>query len=525
MQGSFRLYVLVGVVLEMLFTSPTLSANETRLTSAPANLSQRHLDALNRRRRVVVNYDIHIAQDQVFGMDVDKWVAFRFAYADQPGSQIDSMWFCLDGGNVVHYPSKILEMTESKRFKIWTDAGVDILNVAVKAAHKRGLEAFYSHRMNGSDRHPDGTPRRIPLKDAHPNWLLDGVWWEPGFWNYAVPEVRAHKLAVLRELAENYDLDGLDLDFARTPPFLPIGAQWEHRDFLTGFVRQVRAMTQEVAAKRGRPLLLSMRTAATPQGCHYDGIDIETWAREQLVDIIMLGTHSIEVDLAEFRRIIDGTNIKLYPCMDDAAHAPDGYRWPGIEVERGIFANWWHQGADGVATFNWANASNAACAAVGARQTGPETHGVAYLEIGSSSSLRHRDKTFVVPRRYGGGWNIPWLLYTNINFEAPLPKPLPGGETPVPLQIYVADDLARFADRIATLELRVLLTGAAKDDDVEVKLNGALLTNLRVSADGWRTFFPRPRQFVHGRNLLYLRVPRAKSMAMIEKLEVSVRYR
>ena len=71
----------------------------------------------------------------------------------------------------------------------------------------------------------------------------------------------------------------------------------------------------------------------------------------------------------------------------------------------------------------------------------------------------------------------------------------------------------------------MLLTGAAKDDDVEVKLNGALLTNLRVSADGWRTFFPRPRQFVHGRNLLYLRVPRAKSMAMIEKLEVSVRYR
>ena len=40
--------------------------------------------------------------------------------------------------------------------------------------------------------------------------------------NWAVPEVRAQKFALIRELCENYDLDGLELDFLRFYSFFRI---------------------------------------------------------------------------------------------------------------------------------------------------------------------------------------------------------------------------------------------------------------------------------------------------------------
>jgi hypothetical protein len=37
-------------------------------------------------------------------------------------------------------------------------------------------------------------------------------------------------------------------------------------------------------------------------------------------------------------------------------HTADGCRNAVIEVLRGVFGNWWQQGADSVCTFNWENA-------------------------------------------------------------------------------------------------------------------------------------------------------------------------
>ena len=33
--------------------------------------------------------------------------------------------------------------------------------------------------------------------------------------NWAIPEVRAHKFALIKELCTNYDFDGLEMDFMR----------------------------------------------------------------------------------------------------------------------------------------------------------------------------------------------------------------------------------------------------------------------------------------------------------------------
>ena len=83
----------------------------------------------------------------------------------------------------------------------------------------------------------------------------------------------------------------------RSPLLLPIGRQWENRHHLTQFVRSVRAMLQALARKRGRPFLLAIRLSHRIESCHFDGIDVETWAREGLVDMFVLGTRSLDVDV------------------------------------------------------------------------------------------------------------------------------------------------------------------------------------------------------------------------------------
>jgi hypothetical protein len=54
---------------------------------------------------------------------------------------------------------------------------------------------------------------------------------------------------------------------------------------------------QEVSRNRGRPMLLSAQKPSTISGCHYDGCDIEMWVKENLIEIIVIGTHSFDVDL------------------------------------------------------------------------------------------------------------------------------------------------------------------------------------------------------------------------------------
>ena len=343
-------------------TLQAAQADEGGASRPPVQLSKEHIAAVNRPRRIFPNADESFPPGWQ-GSDIKEFVAERFALFDEPGSQVMGVIWCFDEGNLAWYPSKVLPMTKSPALKKWLDAGVDFVKVMVDESHKRKLEVFWAYRVNGYDTEWDRQNNRSsfqqPMKAQHPDWLISGgAFFNNVHWNYAIPGVHAYKVAILRELAENYDFDGIDLDFSRGPPSLPIGQAWLYRGAMTDFIRRVRMTFQEVARKRGRPLLLSVRVPETVPGCHYDGLDVETWARENLVDIFFLGSRSLTVDLAGFRRITEGRNIRLIPSLDDY-HTTDGYGRPTegrhapIEFYRGVFGNWWHRGADAVQTFNF----------------------------------------------------------------------------------------------------------------------------------------------------------------------------
>ena len=540
---------------------------QSRITLSPA-----HLAAIERRRRIIVHFDVIMGDGAEFPLkDIDDLLAFKFDLADDPEVQFDSMWWDWAEGHQAPYSSNTQPLVNAPGFHAWAEAGIDIMQVFLEASAKRGLENFYLYRINGSDNEL-GPISPIPMKEQHPELLMH-TWSVNGYWNFALDEVHKYKLAILREAAENYDFDGIALDFARCPVVLPRGRQWQLRDRLTTFIRKVRHMTLEVARARGRPLLLAVRVPENLMGCHFDGIDIESWAGDLLVDIIVMGCRSFDVDIPAFRRITAGTPIRLYPAIDDH-HSSDGYMWPPVEVLRGVLTNWLKQGADGMQTFNWEHSTLQAADRIGLEAlNAPSAEGqrMAYIEFGHPEGLHRKDKVFVVQRRGGGhgpvvipnpeAWHTPRHSYFNSNMFAPLPTLLDGhGASDTLLTLYVADDVAADTDYLASLEIRTLLSDMsglalpasiridpveiaqighenrslmnnpvtqAVADQVEVRLNNSLLGQPTVQ-DGWLVFEARPGQFAVGENLIGVRLARGTpkhDIVQIEKLEAHVRYR
>ena len=516
--------------------------------------SVEHVAAINRTRRIIKQIDLMHADTAIAGTEPNVLVKFKFDFINTGETQIDSVRWDWSEGNTAPFPSEVRPSFNSAGFRKWFDEGTDIVRVFLDESKQRDLEVFYHYRINASDCDPDYTGT-IPFKTEHPQWLLDSFWTThqtPAklFLDFSVPEVREHKVRILEEIAERYEFDGILIDFARGPLLLPPDRQWELRHHLTDFIRTVRRMMFRVAEERGRPMLLVLKIPENIRGCHLDGIDIETWSREQLADLLILGVRSIDVDIQDFRRITAGTNIKLYPCFDDP-HGSDGYVAPPLKVLRGVYANWWSQRPDGVSTFNWPYARGEArdeaakvagltpdCVA-GEQRWQPYLQ--AYREIGSPETLADKDKNFVVQRRGGGhsnvpspeDWHTPRVSYFNSNAFAPLPAELDNeAKVDAWISLRVADDLAAAADRIVDLSIRMLLSDPAAESlpeeettgrteirryygnyvryntppskdivkHLEVRLNGGLLDEPQIE-DGWLVFRPDAHQFVVGENL------------------------
>ena len=543
-------------------------------------LSASHIAAVRRPRRLVVNHQVDGLLKAVdAGMSLGEIVAYEFAFADEPNSHIDAQWWPLDntfplnGWDLIDASSpsvpEYISAARVKTFSRWAAADIDIARVYTRETKKRGLECFYSYRLNE-------TPYTEfdALARAQPEWLLKGEWDQP-IWDFTLAPVRDLKIGVLQTLARDYDFDGIEIDFARGTILAAPGQQWAQCAHISDFLRQVRRATLDVAERRGRPFLLAARVPDNLPGCRFDGLDIDQWIAENLVDILVLGVRSLELKIEQFRHLVDTKPIQIFATLDDH-HCSDGYSWPPIEVWRGLAASWWQQGVDAIQTFNWGVAPPALAARFGLRFRGAYEEGgrqiplyqQAYHELGAPQKLRYLDKHFVVQRRGGGGsggapvelWTTPRFNYQNTNMLAQLPLALDStGAADALIRLRVGDDLEAQAPRLEKLTLRLLLSDPAAqhlpaaqkvepvsinpfwDRDqlytappcrnlagqLEVRLNNILLSACIIEA-GWFVFAVDPLVPAVGENLVGLRLPGRNphaAPATVEKIELHANYR
>ena len=91
-----------------------------------------------------------------------------------------------------------------------------------------------------------------------------------------------------------------------------------------------------------------MKVPKSVAGCRFDGFDVAAWVDQGLVDLIVPGCRSLDVDVQGFVELTGGRDVPVYPCLDDH-HGTDAYLNPGPELFRGVFVNWLSQGAAGTA--------------------------------------------------------------------------------------------------------------------------------------------------------------------------------
>ena len=181
----------------------------------------------------------------------------------------------------------------SDPFATYMAAGGDMVGVFVARCRLRGLAPFVSMRLNDSHGHEFLAMKReeipcwawhafSPVHVEHPEWRLgrDINDWDGRVLNWAIPEVRAHKFAFIREIIAGYDLDGFELDFMRHCNFFRQEETTgeERRTIMTGFVRDVRAALDRREAQDGRHRWLCVRVPAFLGTHDALGLDLSAFA-------------------------------------------------------------------------------------------------------------------------------------------------------------------------------------------------------------------------------------------------------
>jgi hypothetical protein len=280
--------------------------------------------------------------------------------------------------------------------------GTDILDACLSRAKERGLEAFITYRMN--DLHFNDTVSHCPIEYpdfwlAHPQyWLNEDIGWKSrGAFDFFYPEVREQKLNMISEQLEKYGalLDGYDLDFMRFFVYFKSRDGQKNAPLMTGLVRAIRVKIDELSAKRGKKILLSVRVAPDLDFCLKKGLDLKEWVRQGLIDFVTIGVHytgNPAMSVARFKKDLDAT-IPVYTSTESGGYNSRINYSHGMF--RGMASHILAQGGDGVTLFNFSfdnygkklrlEADGNVC-----RIISPEL----LNELGSLETLRKRNKIY-----------------------------------------------------------------------------------------------------------------------------------
>ncbi|MBT3344058.1 MAG: hypothetical protein HN712_27665 [Gemmatimonadetes bacterium] len=185
------------------------------------------------------------------------------------------------------YHSQRVEWDDSDEHYAGWMRDADPATVAVEEAQAAGLKVFLDAGMNatyvGADAHYAAYTSQFARQ--HPELLCPD---RPMLFDYRQDAVQEYVAAIVNELMTRYDIDGVNLDFAR----------WGHREAydapsLIQVLRRIDACRKEQERIRGRRLEISIRVPYEEEQDAREGTApfataLNEWARDGLVDRFMV---------------------------------------------------------------------------------------------------------------------------------------------------------------------------------------------------------------------------------------------
>ena len=346
------------------------------LLAAPVQAAAGELDAmreaaLNRPRRIIINddgcdmtefpRDLPLTMENIYHQMLDKLKE----------TEVDTVSFCPFGvGHVlatrsmvtaIHTKPSTLKTSRNLTLELFS-LGTDPLEVAIAFCRANDLEVFVNMRVN--DTHDQWHPWISEYKKSHPEELFGTSANRPlyGAWtafDFALPVVRQRFRAIIAELINNYDVDGVELDFHRHPIWFKSVADGgsaapEEMEMFTEMMRGIRADADEVSRKRNKYILIAARLPDSLELGRDLGLDIETWMKERLFDIYIPGG-----DMGRFSRYSESAalahryGLKSYPSVDTSwLRAKGAFSRNDVKSLHAQSAAALSGGSDGVYYFN-----------------------------------------------------------------------------------------------------------------------------------------------------------------------------
>ena len=359
------------------------------------------------------------------------------------------------------------------------------VTIFTKLCHDVGLKFLPSVRMNSHYDRSLSAGDVGGIRRDHPEYLIG----QPGEtlientleWgirtglDYAHPEVRTHVAALVIDLFERFDTDGVELDFMRHPAFFRVEEAYGSRHLITDMLRQVRTKMDEVAVATGRDLEILVRVPPSPGDSARIGLDVETWVREGIVDTVAAGGGFIpqHAPIEEFVELAEGTDCTILGSMESLVPATEE-----ITVN-GIASRLYEDGAAGLYLFNFWHKSG-------------EWKRRVFNRLADSDQLADAPKRYEMEfnerlapndlHSYAFRYAVPFVqLPVDLGFTFT-------GRGPT-LSLILGDDIEQAVEEgsIVWCTLTLGLTDLTAEDELEVWVNGTLLSseNSTRRFGGW----------------------------------------
>jgi hypothetical protein len=479
---------------------------------AAGSMKEQRKAAADRRRRIIINNDggavARRAKEPTVKAILDDDMTALV------GSQVDTMMYCSKsaGFGVFTHPTKygsVFTLREDIFSNNQTGpllaAGIDSLKVVVDFCKQQGIEIFWSMRMN--DTHDGSRTTYAPvifkankLKVEHPEYLIGTPDQRPkyGAWSavdYARPEIRDLALKFFEEVCQNYNVDGIELDFSRHPVLFKSTSRGEPATneelaMMTDLVRRIRAMTEKEGQKRGRPILIAMRVPDSVEYSRAIGLDLERWLADDLFDLLVVANYFQINDWPYSVALARKHGVKVYPSLDESRAGDDAGKAMRNtnEAYRARAAEIWQAGADGVYVFN-----------------APPSESPLWRELGEPQTLAKLGKDYFASVRgavKAAGGNLPYEPFQKIETLNPKnPKPLKAGES-AEARLNVADDFSSSPG--VKLTLRMRFDSPLDPALVTATLNGRPLKLVKAAEEGWLESSVPPAEVRRGQNQIGL---------------------
>ena len=403
---------------------------------------------------------------------------FRMPVDELLGTPVDTLVYGLAMGTTFLHDTKVGTKFGEKAYEhnhgtVWWRAAanlesglernIDPLKVVIDRAHEKGMQVICSLRINDTGA-PEGSNYNVGrLKYENANVMIGEE--DPNnphistAMDFARQDVQEERLAVIEEVCDRYGADGIEIDEYVRVFFKPSQVQ-QNIPVLTDFMRKVRKLLDSIGQQRGNKRLgIALRTHPNYESALAVGMDVKTWLKEGLVDIVVPHADETmfnpEPAFTEMARDAHDAGAWLYAPVGRHPY-DDRYHEPTTEMYRAAGANFTAAGADGLYLADLAWPRNPAVYEVLREMADPDIYARKTKHYPAAQQSTRPDP--YLPKRY-------------------LPRPLEKDKT-VRVCITVSDDFnSAIADgelKSVTLGLRFVLHIPL--DQYAVKFNGRTLS-------------------------------------------------